>query len=350
MKKLKYLLVFSVPLTVYISFVSTGLLSYLPAFIFFGVVPFLELIIPKKWNQHEASEEILQQNSGFYNALLYIQVPIVWYFLYQFLSLPLAHTDQLTYWGHLTSMGIMCGIIGINLGHELGHRHNAFERLLGELLLLSSLENHFLPYHNRGHHTNVATPNDPATARKNEWVIAFWFRSQIGSYFQAWQIENTRMQILKRKFWHYSNKMVQYTFAQITLLGSIYFSAGLSQMINIILAAIIGILLLETVNYIEHYGLLRQQNSHGNYEVVKRHHSWNSNHLLGRAILFELSRHSEHHYKPDLHYQYLDSKDGAPTMPTGYPGMMLLTFLPPLFFKIMNPRVAIALKSDLTAQ
>ena len=348
MKKLKYLLVFSVPATVYISFHTQGLFCYLPAFVFFGLVPFLELIIPKKWNQSAATEQQLHESKRFYNLLLYLQVPIVWYFIYEFLSLPLTTTDPTTTWGHLTSMGIMCGIIGINLGHELGHRQHAFERLLGELLLLSSLENHFLPYHNRGHHTNVATPNDPATARRNEWLFVFWLRSQIGSYVQAWQIEIQRMQILKRKWWHYSNKMIQYSFAQLSLLASIYFTTNLLMLSYFIIAAIIGIILLETVNYIEHYGLIRKQNQYGNYEVVKRHHSWNSNHILGRAILFELSRHSEHHYKPDLHYQYLDSKAGAPTMPTGYPGMMLLSIVPPLFFKIMNPKVEAAFQTEIS--
>lgn len=348
MKKLKYLLVFSVPATVYISFQSEGILCFLPAFVFFGLVPFLELVLPKKWNQHTASEQLLHHHQAFYNLLLYLQVPIVWYFIYLFLTLPLTNTAPITTWGQITSMGIMCGIIGINLGHELGHRQHAFERFLGELLLLSSLENHFLPYHNRGHHTNVATPKDPATARKNEWLFVFWLRSQFGSYLQAWQIEIQRMQILKRKWWHYSNKMIQYSFAQLTLLASIYFTTNLLMLGYFIVAAIIGILLLETVNYIEHYGLIRKQNQYGNYEVVKRHHSWNSNHLLGRAILFELSRHSEHHYKPDLHYQYLDSKAGAPTMPTGYPGMMLLSIIPPLFFKMMNPKVEAALNGEIS--
>ena len=104
-------------------------------------------------------------------------------------------------------------------------------------------------------------------------------------------------------------------------------------------AAVIGILLLETVNYIEHYGLKRQLNENGRYELVKRKHSWNSNHILGRLILFELSRHSEHHYKPDKPYQLLHSDPEAPTMPTGYPGMMLLSFVPPLFFRVMNGKV-----------
>jgi alkane 1-monooxygenase len=241
--------------------------------------------------------------------------------------------------GKIVSMGIMCGVIGINLGHELGHRLNKVEQLIGEVLLLSSLENHFLPYHNRGHHHNVGTPNDPATARKNELLFIFWFRSQIGSYFQAWQIEKDRLSIQKLSFWHYTNRMIIYTLLHIALLSSIFFIFGFKVLVAFILAAVIGILLLETVNYIEHYGLVRQQKENGTYERVRRWHSWNSNHVLGRIVLFELSRHSDHHYKADRPYQLLESHEESPTMPTGYPGMMLLAVVPPLFFKVMNNRV-----------
>jgi alkane 1-monooxygenase len=205
--------------------------------------------------------------------------------------------------------------------------------------LLSSLENHFLPYHNRGHHTNVGTPSDPATARKNELVYLFWFRSQIGSYFQAWQIEQTRMQIMGKAKFSFANKMMIYSLCHLLLLVIIWQIFDLTALLAFLAAALIGILLLETVNYIEHYGLKRQLNENGRYELVKRKHSWNSNHILGRLILFELSRHSEHHYKPDKPYQLLHSDPEAPTMPTGYPGMMLLSFVPPLFFRVMNGKV-----------
>jgi alkane 1-monooxygenase len=211
--------------------------------------------------------------------------------------------------------------------------------LIGEVLLLSSLENHFLPYHNRGHHHNVGTPNDPATARKNELLFIFWFRSQIGSYFQAWQIEKERLSIQKLSFWHYTNRMIIYTLLHIALLSSIFFIFGFKVLVAFILAAVIGILLLETVNYIEHYGLVRQQKENGTYERVRRWHSWNSNHVLGRIVLFELSRHSDHHYKADRPYQLLESHEESPTMPTGYPGMMLMALVPPLFFSVMNNRV-----------
>jgi alkane 1-monooxygenase len=336
MKRLKYFLIFLLPVTVGMAFESKGLYSYLPLFVFFVLVPLLELLIPKVWNTDEASETDLAKPDLFYNFLLYSLVPIQWIFVLYFLSSQNEVTDPLTWWGRVFAMGLMCGIIGINVGHELGHRSSKFERFLGELLLLSSLENHFLPYHNRGHHTNVGTHKDPASARRNELLFTFWFRSQIGSYFQAWQIEIKRMQITKHALFSWRNKMLIYTILQSILLLLIYWFYGKVALFGFLGSAIFGIILLETVNYIEHYGLARKLKPNGQYELVKRHHSWNSNHLLGRAILFELSRHSEHHYKPDKPYQLLNRHESAPNMPTGYPGMMLLAFFPPLFFRIMN--------------
>lgn len=345
MKSIKYLLVFSLPITVNIAFQAEGWLSFLPVYVFFMLVPFLELILPSRWTTNQASENELHRHAKYYNYLLYSLVFVQWGFVAFFLIAQSSSPDVTTWWGRVVSMGLMCGIIGINVGHELGHRNKRSEKFLGELLLLSSLENHFLPYHNRGHHTNVATPTDPASARKNEPLYFFWFRSQIGSYFQAWQIELTRMQIIGKDKYSFHNKMVIYSFSHLFLLMAIWLLFDLKALLAFMAAAAIGILLLETVNYIEHYGLKRQLKENGRYELVKRKHSWNSNHLLGRLILFELSRHSEHHYKPDKPYQLLHSDPEVPTMPTGYPGMMLLSFIPPLFFKVMNVKVERALRS-----
>jgi alkane 1-monooxygenase len=204
-------------------------------------------------------------------------------------------------------MGIMCGVIGINVGHELGHRNNRFDELLGEILLLTSLNTHFLPYHNGGHHYNVATPRDAATARKNEWIFTFWIRSHFTSYTQAWQLENRRMKLLNRSWFHYQNRMIIYTICNLILLNTIYFLFSKFVLLAFIGAAVSGIILLETVNYIEHYGLLRKKNKHGRYERVKRTHSWNSNHQIGQILLFNLSRHSDHHYNGSKHYQLLKS-------------------------------------------
>ena len=345
MKRLKYFLIFLLPITVGIAFESEGLFSFIPLLVFFGLVPLLELLIPKSWNTDEASETDLSQPDSFYNLLLYSLVPLQWVFLLYFLSNQHEVTDPLTWWGRVLAMGLMCGIIGINVGHELGHRNSKIDRFLGELLLLSSLENHFLPYHNRGHHTNVGTPEDPASARRNEVLFAFWFRSQIGSYIQAWQIEIKRMQITRQARFSLSNKMVVYSIAQSILLVLIFWNFGKGGLFAFVIASVFGMILLETVNYIEHYGLARKQKPNGTYELVKRHHSWNSNHLLGRAILFELSRHSEHHYKPDKPYQLLNRHESAPNMPTGYPGMMLLALIPPLFFRVMNKAADQVLKA-----
>jgi alkane 1-monooxygenase len=345
MKSIKYLLVFSLPITVNIAFQAEGWLSFLPVYVFFMLVPFLELILPSRWTTNQASENELHRHAKYYNYLLYSLVFVQWGFMVFFLIAQSSSPDVTTWWGRVVSMGLMCGIIGINVGHELGHRNKRSEKFLGELLLLSSLENHFLPYHNRGHHTNVATPTDPASARKNEPLYFFWFRSQIGSYFQAWQIELTRMQIMGKAKFSFANKMVIYSLSHLLLLLAIWQIFDLTALLAFIAAASIGIMLLETVNYIEHYGLRRELNQNGRYELVKRKHSWNSNHVLGRLILFELTRHSEHHYKPDKPYQLLHSDPEAPTMPTGYPGMMLLSFLPPLFFTVMNAKVERALSA-----
>ena len=339
MKKLKYLSILALPLTVYISFNSTNILTFLPLFVFFGLVPLLEIAFQPVANNLDERERELAVNDKYYDFLLYLMLPIQWGFLFYFFFTILETKITLDLVGKIVSMGIMCGVIGINLGHELGHRLSRMEQLIGEALLLSSLENHFLPYHNRGHHHNVGTPSDPATARKNELLFVFWFRSQIGSYFQAWQIEKERLSIQKLSFLHRTNRMIIYTLLHITLLSTIFFIFGLKVLIAFVIAAIIGILLLETVNYIEHYGLVRQQKENGTYERVRRWHSWNSNHVLGRIVLFELSRHSDHHYKADRPYQLLESHEESPTMPTGYPGMMLMAVVPPLFFKVMNNRV-----------
>ncbi len=339
MRKLKYLSIFSLPLVVYISFNSHGIFTFLSVFFFFGLVPLLELAFKPDERNLTERERIFAENDPYYDILLYLMLPIQWGFMIYFFYNISHTTEHFDRAGKIMSMGIMCGAIGINLGHELGHRTNRFEQLVGEALLLSSLENHFLPYHNRGHHHNVATRNDPATARKNEWLFIFWFRSHFGSYIQAWQIEKERLSIQKLPFLHYSNRMIVYTLIHVLLLTSIYLFFGINVLLYFLIVAAIGITLLETVNYIEHYGLVRNLKENGVYERVRRWHSWNSNHILGRVVLFELSRHSDHHYKADRPYQLLETHEESPTMPTGYPGMMLLATIPPLFFLVMNKKV-----------
>lgn len=339
MKKLKYLTVYLLPLTVAVSFTSKGLLSFLPVLIFFVLIPLVEHFLPQDDSNLTGEDRDIASHDRFYDLLLYSMLPTQVGFLIWFLFNLSEPSSNIELIGRTVSMGLMCGVIGINVGHELGHRTNRWEQLLGEILMTTSLENHFLPYHNRGHHTNVATPGDPATARKNEPLYFFWLRSHFGSYFQAWKIESDRMKIIGLPSLHWRNKMLIYTIVQLTVCAVVMFFFQLNGLLFFLIAATIGILLLETVNYIEHYGLLRKKRENGTYDRVRRIHSWNSNHVLGRVVLFELSRHSDHHYKPDRPYQLLESREESPIMPSGYPGMMLLSFIPPLFFAVMNKRI-----------
>ena len=337
MKKWTYLFVYTLPVTVYASFNLTGIYTFLPIFIFYGLVPLLELIIqPNHKNSVDIDDRLA---SKYFDLILYLAVPIQIGFLFYFFNqINLQHTNiELS--GMTLSMGLMCGTFGINIAHELGHRNTWYERLMAEVLLLTSLEMHFIPYHNNGHHHDVATPDDPATARKGEIVYSFWFRSQIGSYLAAWKLEKKRLIKKGKSIFSIQNKALIYTLIQLIFIASIYYIYGGKTCLLFIAAATFGILLLETVNYIEHYGLLRKKNENGRYERVMHYHSWNSDHPLGRAMLFELSRHSDHHYKASKKYQSLISSPENPQMPTGYPGMMLFSLFPPLWFWVMNKKI-----------
>ena len=340
MKPFKYLSVLILPIVVCISFLSKGWLTFLPAIVFFGLVPFLELFIkPNKKNFSKEAEKIAKENNN-YTYILYATLPIQLFFLgFFFYAIQETGLTNLELSGRIFGMGIMCSVIGINVGHELGHRNKRIDQFIGEILLLTSLNTHFLPYHNGGHHLNVATPKDAATARRNEIIFLFWIRSHITSYLQAWAIEKKRLETNNTSWFHYQNRMLIYTICNFLLLSAIYFFLGQSVTIYFLLAAVIGILLLETVNYIEHYGLLRKQDENGRYEKVKRQHSWNSDHQIGQVLLFNLSRHSDHHYNGSKHYQTLKTVPESPQMPTGYPGMMLLALLPPFWFLVMHKKI-----------
>lgn len=337
--KYKYTSVLAFPITAFIAFTSTGILTLLPAVLLYVVVPILDLFLRPDHRNYDEAEIKSRANDRFFDYFLYgftfILVAVFVFFLYTISNPNLATIDFI---GRTISMGVLCGI-AINSGHELGHRTNRFEQFLGETSLLLSLENHFLPYHNLGHHRYVATPNDPATAKRNELVYKFWLTSQFGSYKQAWKFEFEKLRRRKVNFFSLQNRMLGYTITQTTLILGIYFIFGWKTLLAFIIAAIIGKLMLETVNYIEHYGLTRKLNKNGKYERVMPKHSWNSDHVVSRSIMLELSRHSDHHFKASKHYQILDSFDESPQMPTGYPGMMIFALFSPIWFWYMNKKL-----------
>ena len=198
---------------------------------------------------------------------------------------------------------------------------------------------HFFIEHNRGHHKRVSTVEDPSSARFGENIFSFWFRAVSFGYLSAWNLENSRLKRNGNNIISLKNEMLLYQLIQIIFLFSIYYVFGFELMLYFICCSVFGFLLLETVNYIEHYGLQRNKNDRGKYERVQPFHSWNSNHPIGRIMLFELSRHSDHHFNASRKYQILKNHKNTPEMPTGYPGMMILSLIPPLWFYVMNHRV-----------
>ena len=332
------------PLLIYLgafqAFTSHGLACFALLIYSWIIIPFLELFMdPDVSNMDEAEEEIAKSDR-LYDLILYaialLQLPMLLLFLYSMQEESLSWIDRI---GRIATMGMVCGTFGINVGHELGHRTNTFERLLAKLSLMTSLYMHFFIEHNKGHHKNVATPEDPSSARYGEPVYIFWYRTIVYSYLSAWKIANHEMEKLALSKWSLKNEMLQAHIIQSVFLLLVFFLFGLPTLGYFLVAATMGILLLETVNYIEHYGLSRRQIADGRYERAMPAHSWNSNHVIGRMMLFELSRHSDHHYLASRKYQVLRHHDDAPQMPTGYPGMMLLTLIPPLWFYVMNRKI-----------
>ena len=340
MRALKYISPFTVYASAWWSLSTTGPVVWIPVVYAWIIIPVAELIIKPDPGNMDAAEEELARTNRVYDVLLYVIVLLQYAALFRFLY-GISH-DQLAWYdtvGRIWVMGLLCGVFGINVGHELGHRVNVFEQTLAKMLLLTSLYMHFFIEHNKGHHKRVATPEDPSSAKKGESVYAFYVRTILFSYLSAWEIANKEVRKKNRSVFSFHNEMIRFTLIQLVFVALIIIGFGWLTTFYYFIAALIGITLLETVNYIEHYGLQRRSAGDGKYERAMPEHSWNSNHVVGRLMLFELSRHSDHHYLASRKYQVLRHHDESPQMPTGYPGMMILSLVPPVWFRIMNRRI-----------
>lgn len=340
MKDLKYLAAFSIPIVAFLSLYFRGNLVFLTPIYAFVVIPVLELIFPIDNNNLSAEESASRIKRKVFDWLLYFNLPIVFGLVgYGLFLANTAILETYEFVGMIISVGIVLGVNGINVAHELGHRQTTNERFIGKALLLPSLYMHFFIEHNYGHHLHAATKEDPATARYNQTVYSFWLTSIYRQYVSAWKIQMKLLKRNSRSFLSSKNDMLWYTILQASYLLASFLIFGTVGLVFSFSAGIVGILLLETVNYIEHYGLLRLKTESGRYERVKEMHSWNSNHVIGRIVLYELTRHSDHHFKSSKKYQVLDCHDESPQMPFGYPTSMVLAMVPPLWFSVMNKRV-----------
>ncbi len=351
-KDYKYLIAYTLPLASYLSLYALGIWSFGGIYMAFGLLPLLDALAPQSEENFAAEEERSRLATRFFDLLLYLNLPILYGLIYYYFSTVAAGglaTYELV--GITLSTGLVVGTIGINVAHELGHRVEKTEQLMAKAMLLSALYTHFFIEHNRGHHKHVATDEDPASARLNEPIYAFWLRSVTGSYRNAWRLERERLEKQGRPYWSWQNEMVRFTLAQALYLLAVGLAFGWAMIGYAAAIAVVGFLLLESVNYIEHYGLRRKKLDNGNYERVSPQHSWNSDHELGRIFLYELTRHSDHHYKATRKYQVLRHFDHSPQMPMGYPAAILLSLLPPLWFRVMNGRArAVGMTSHLVSK
>lgn len=323
----------------YLSFTQRGVLTYSAFLYAYAMIPMIEFVLKNDERNLSEFEESLAKENIAYDFVLYVSVALHLVLLSLFLfSLEDGTLQMYEVVGRVLSMGLVT-TFAINLAHELGHRQTWGEQFLSKLMLLTTLMMHFFIEHNRGHHKNVATFEDPSTARKGETVYAFWFRAILNEYLSAWRLEKKRLEVIKQSNFSLQNEMVQFQIIQVLFVSLIYYLFGGFILLSFLFNAAIAYVSFETVQYLEHYGLQRKKNEKGRHERVKAHHSWNSNHVFGRLMMFNLSRHSDHHFKAHKKYQALNHHDDAPQLPTGYPGMMILSLIPPLWFRVMNPKL-----------
>ena len=250
-------------------------------------------------------------------------------------------TQPISWWGLLAitvAIGFADGF-AINTGHELGHKRNSLETWLAKIVLAVPAYGHFCIEHNRGHHRDVATPQDPASARMGESIYRFALREIPGAARRAWQIEQARLSRKGVSLLSLHNEVLQSYLITIVLQAGLIVAFGWVMVPFLVVHNVLSWWVLTSANYIEHYGLLRATQVDGKYERCQPHHSWNANHKYSNLLLFHLQRHSDHHANPTRRYQSLRHFENLPSLPSGYYGMYLIAYIPWLWYKVMDARL-----------
>jgi alkane 1-monooxygenase len=325
-----------------------GIFWFTGPVVVFGVIPLLDFLVGT--DTTNPPDAVVQQleNDRYYRYCTYAFLPL------QYASLLLScvlwsrgHLSIAANIGLALSVGCVGGI-AIACAHELGHKLGSFERWLSKIALAQTGYGHFLIEHNRGHHVNVATPEDPASSRFGESFYAFWPRTVSGSFRSGVKIEKQRLEKLGQSFWTLRNDVLNAWLLSVVLFAALLVVFGLRIAPYLALQAVLGFSLLEVVNYLEHYGLLRQKGADGRYERCRPSHSWNSNQIVSNVFLYHLQRHSDHHAFPTRRYQALRNFDDAPNLPSGYATMIVIALFPPLWRHVMDERVLLHYGGDLS--
>jgi alkane 1-monooxygenase len=314
---------------------------WIPLLSAYVLIPLLDYLFPN--DRNNPPEQVVPQLEAdiYYRLLNHLTVPLhfvvlivgAWFVVHHDLS-------SLT-------VGVSSGF-GINTGHELGHKKSKLDRLAARLVLAVPFYGHFTMEHNAGHHAQVATPEDSASARFGESIYRFFLREAPGGLRRAWRLEKKRLQRRGYGCLNWRNEILQSYALSLLLYGVLLLVFGAVIVPYLLIQAAYGWWQLTSANYIEHYGLLRRKLPDGRYERCQPHHSWNANHTASNLVTFHLERHSDHHAFAARHYQSLRHFDDVPQLPSGYFGMFLLSYVPFLWRRVMDPRVLALVDGDMS--
>jgi alkane 1-monooxygenase len=319
---------------------------WLPLVFLYGAVPLADALIGEERSNPPESAVAQLEADAYYRYITYALVPVLWG-AFVFAAWFVATHDLPWYaWLAMVLNTGAVGGFGINLGHEMGHKHHRLERWLALITLAPSGYGHFTIEHNRGHHAQVATPQDCASSRMGESIWRFVWREMPGGAVRAWRLESQRLRDQGLAVWSLENHILLGLAITLTLWLVLLLWLGWQVLPFLLAASAWTNFQLTSANYVEHYGLLRLMQSDGHYERCQPRHSWNSNHVASNWMLFHLQRHADHHAHAARRYQALRHFDDAPQLPSGYAGMFLLAYVPPLWFAVMNPRLLDAVGRD----
>ncbi len=342
MSALPFFIAYLVPLSALLGIALGGGWSWSTVVLVFVITPVLDAFLGlNTTNPSREPEGPPPQRDPVFDLALWLWVPtqlgVVGWAAWTVAARPLSAAEVA---GLVLSVGISSGAGAINVAHELMHRRGRPERALAELLMTTTGYTHFCIEHVRGHHKHVATPLDPASARFGESVAVFLPRTLAGSLASAWRIESERVRSKGRGRLGLGDRRLRYPLVLTLVLAAIWIILGAVGVAFFLVQALVAVVLLEVINYVEHYGLERRLLPSGRYERVTPRHSWNAAHRLTNWYLFNLQRHADHHDVASRPYWLLRHVPDSPQLPAGYATMCLLALVPPLWRRVMDPRVA----------
>ncbi|MBU3699687.1 MAG: alkane 1-monooxygenase [Candidatus Kapabacteria bacterium] len=337
---LTYYVALSLPLVAWVGLeYGHGLTSLGTIFAFLGL-PMLDMLLGKDERSPSAQDVAELDDTWSYRLILYLYAIIQTLMLWR--TFQIWSVADWTWWEFalsVISIGTVTGGLGITIAHELGHRNAAWERSIGYLLLVQVGYVHFAKEHVAGHHRNVGLRSDPATARKGESVYAFIGRCIVQSWLHVWQMEAQRLRNRGKLAYGVGNRMWWWMLLTPALAIGVGNLFGSTVGWLFVGQGVFAFVLLEAVNYVEHYGLVRKEIRPGVVEKFGPQHAWEARYAVSNAFLFKLQRHADHHLQPQRRYQSLKVHDESPQLPQGYPAMVLLALIPPLWRRVVHPRI-----------